>query len=644
VSSLQAAGAEVVLAACDVTDREQIARVLAGIDPSHPLTGVFHLAGVVDDGPLAALTEERLLQVLRPKVRGALLLHELTKDRDLAAFVLFSSAEAVLGAAGRASYAAANVFLDALAAERRKRGLAGQSLGWGRWTPQGGDSAAQVGEVELQMLAPLSYSEALSLFDAALPRAESSLVPVRLQLDRLRRAHAASASASIPPLLRALVRPSLRRAEAGHADAAALNDRLSKLSESARLGALVKLVQEVVAAVARLAGPDAVPADQSLRDLGLDSLMALEVRDRLARRTGTTLSPTLAFRRPTPEAIAQALLSQASSRSAEAPELALGQDQVAGLATRESGGPGGVPPAEADLGSPTWTGWAPFSRYGAELETGHVRWENGFELEVFRLGQGEPLLLLTPAASDAWIWWPVALLLADSYAVHLINYPGYGGAAIFPSATTPRLLARATAELREVLGYTKPWSVCGWSFGGLVGLALLSLHPSSVGRCVFAAMSASQDVDPVSMVRKIRADLDPRLAASGDPLLRELVTTTQRNAARSQAELRDADLSPVVDDWDWRESELPPVPTLFVAVADDAVTPPHGMYEIHDRMPTSELLLIPRGGHFLPLFAPEQFAHVAEDWLSGRSRAPEVVQTTLRVRRRVVEESGSSET
>jgi NAD(P)-dependent dehydrogenase (short-subunit alcohol dehydrogenase family) len=117
---------------CDVSDRESVRSVLSGIPAERRLTGVFHLAGVLDDGIVPALTGERLERVLRPKLDGAYHLHELTAEQDLAAFVLFSSV-AGLGSPGQANYAAANVFLDALAAERRKRGLAGMSLMWGFW-------------------------------------------------------------------------------------------------------------------------------------------------------------------------------------------------------------------------------------------------------------------------------------------------------------------------------------------------------------------------------------------------------------------------------------------------------------------------------------------------------------------------------
>ncbi|HEY6877746.1 MAG TPA: beta-ketoacyl synthase N-terminal-like domain-containing protein, partial [Polyangiales bacterium] len=347
VTSLQSLGAEQVrVLMCDVSERAELAGVLASIDAAHPLTGVFHLAGVLDDGLLADLTSERLATVLRPKVHGGWHLHELTREQDLAAFVLFSSVAGVLGNAGQGNYAAANVFLDALAAERRKQGLAGQSLAWGLWEPHGQGMTSQLSAALLLRirrggLVPLLHEHGLSLLDAAWLHPAVQLAPARLEFEKLRKQLGSDAA---PPLLRALIKPSLRRVEA--VSASALRKRLAPLSEAERLKLLLTMVQEVVAAVLGLASPVAVPPSQPLKDLGLDSLMAVEVRNQLSARAETKLPATLVFDYPTPEAIAKLLLSQAFARlgtpSAPAPARRVEMDEPIAVLALACRAPGGV--------------------------------------------------------------------------------------------------------------------------------------------------------------------------------------------------------------------------------------------------------------------------------------------------------------
>ncbi|MCP4919771.1 MAG: SDR family NAD(P)-dependent oxidoreductase, partial [Proteobacteria bacterium] len=250
VAELASLGAETVtVAACDVSDREAVAAVLDTLETDHPLTGVFHLAGVLDDGVVTELTAERVARVLAPKVDGAWHLHTLTAGHDLSAFVLFSSAAGVMGGPGQANYAAANTFLDALAASRRQQGLAGQSLAWGLWEQQGVGMTAHLGAAELtrmsrQGLSPLSVSQGMALLDASMAHPDATLVPVRMDLARMQRG--LPESTAVPALLRRLLRPGLRRVGAAAVTATALRQRLSALPESEREAALVTLVQEEV--------------------------------------------------------------------------------------------------------------------------------------------------------------------------------------------------------------------------------------------------------------------------------------------------------------------------------------------------------------------------------------------------------------
>ncbi|WP_345198663.1 type I polyketide synthase, partial [Streptomyces lavendulae] len=174
-------GARVTVAACDVADRDALARLLAEVPAEHPLTGVVHVAGVTDDGIVTGLTAERIDRVFRPKVDAALHLDELTRDMELSAFVLFSSAAGVFGAAGQGNYAAANCFLDALAQQRRAAGLPAVSLAWGLWAESSGITGA-LGDADRGRMArsgvlPLATDEALGLFDAATARPQSTVVP-----------------------------------------------------------------------------------------------------------------------------------------------------------------------------------------------------------------------------------------------------------------------------------------------------------------------------------------------------------------------------------------------------------------------------------------------------------------------------------
>ncbi|MFD8114258.1 type I polyketide synthase [Streptomyces microflavus] len=317
VRELEAAGAERVdLVAGDVADRAAVAAVLEGIHPSHPLTAVFHLAGVLDDGLVEGFTAERLHRVMAPKVQGARLLDELTERLDLAAFVLFSSAAGTLGTAGQSGYAAANATLDALAANRRKRGLAGLSLAFGLWEQAGVGMTAHLGKAELgrlrrQGIGALTLAEGLNALDVALARPETQLLPVRLELASLRHA---LGDAEAPPLLRDMLRRTTeaRRAEVAE-PAQSLDTRMADASEAERPALLLDLVRSEVADVLGLPGPDSVPADRALRSLGIDSLTMVQLRKRLAKRLNTTLPATLVFDYPTAEAIAGLLLHDATT-------------------------------------------------------------------------------------------------------------------------------------------------------------------------------------------------------------------------------------------------------------------------------------------------------------------------------------------
>ncbi len=327
VAELEAAGARVTVAACDAADRDALAGVLADVPAEHPLTGVVHAAGVLDDGLVASLTDEQVRRVLRPKVDAAVNLHELTRDADVSMFVLYSSVAGVLGGPGQGNYAAANAFLDALAAHRRGLGLPGVSLAWGPWAENGGMagglSTADRERMAGSGLVPLSASHGLALFDEALLLGEPLLVGAPLDASVLRRQ---AERGSVPGMLRGLVRTRVRRATAGSAgnadDPAVLRRRLAGLSDAERNRVVTDLVREEVALVLGHPNALAVDVDRQFQELGFDSLTAVDLRNRLGSATGLRLAASLVFDHPTPAGLARALVGQLVPDDAGSPEEA----------------------------------------------------------------------------------------------------------------------------------------------------------------------------------------------------------------------------------------------------------------------------------------------------------------------------------
>ncbi|WP_394838006.1 SDR family NAD(P)-dependent oxidoreductase [Pendulispora rubella] len=295
---LAASGARVRICACDVADMDALRGVVASIPSEHRLTGVVHAAGVLDDGVLRTLSADRLAHVLRPKVDGAMNLHELTRDLDPAAFVLFSSLSGVVGAPGQGNYAAANAFLDALAHHRRSLGLHAVSLAFGPWAEGSGMATRRGGSDLARMnragVAAISTEDGLALFDAALARSEPLLVPARLQRIPVRQ-------------------PVAHRVET----LSLLKQRLAPLSRAERERTLLELVHREVATVFGLTTPKSVESHRPLQELGLDSLLAIELTNRLAAASGVRLPATLVFDHPTPAALAARLEEETEPEAGE---------------------------------------------------------------------------------------------------------------------------------------------------------------------------------------------------------------------------------------------------------------------------------------------------------------------------------------
>ncbi|GAA0604022.1 hypothetical protein GCM10010174_20650 [Kutzneria viridogrisea] len=349
-AELTALGARVTIAACDAADREALSALLDGIEN---LTAVVHTAGVLDDGVLDGLTPLRLAIVARAKVDAAVNLDKLTADRELDAFVLFSSFAGTIGAAGQASYAAANAFLDALAERRRAEGKPATSIAWGPWA-EGGMAADEVVAARLSRSGtpPMTPARALLALRQAVASGEPFVAVADVDWERFAPGFTAVRPSAligdIPEVRRVLDTAAAN--DTGHGPSS-VTDRLAGLSESERERLLLELVRAHAAAVLGYPGPESVEPARAFRELGFDSLTAVELRNSLGAATGLRLPSTLVFDYPTATALAahlgaELLGTQAAAPTALAPVAVDTEDPIVivGMSCRF---PGGVDTPEA---------------------------------------------------------------------------------------------------------------------------------------------------------------------------------------------------------------------------------------------------------------------------------------------------------
>ncbi len=313
-------GAEVRIVSCDVGDPAQLRAAIGALPAAWPLRTIVHAAAVLEDGVIESLGEPQLEAVLRPKLDAAWHLHELALELDVSAFVLFSSAAGTFGNPGQGNYAAANAFLDALATHRRAHSLPALSLAWGPWEQIRGVAIDQLDPVDQARFArsgftPLADAEGLELLDTALGGERAVALPLRLDLAALR---ARARAGALPALLRDLVRGHARVAAAG--EEARLRERLLALAPADRGAALLEVVRGEAATVLGHASARTVDQHSTFRELGFDSLSAVELRNRLAAATGLRLPATLVFDHPTATALAERLLAELFPETAAADE------------------------------------------------------------------------------------------------------------------------------------------------------------------------------------------------------------------------------------------------------------------------------------------------------------------------------------
>jgi acyl transferase domain-containing protein/acyl-CoA synthetase (AMP-forming)/AMP-acid ligase II/aryl carrier-like protein len=312
ITEMERGGAQVTFVPADVSHYEELAVALGAIHPDFPLRGVIHTAGVLDDGVLMNLDWGRFASVMAPKVAGSWNLHAATQNLDLDFFVLFSSAAALLGSPGQSNYAAANAYMDALAHYRRARGLSAVSINWGPWAEVG--MAASLSQRSSRKWTPRGVT-ALSIEDglrvlASVHRggASSQLCVMPVNWTEFLQ--------QFPPDTRA---PVLARiARAGQAvrptDAPASEPSLLRQFERAmpgeRAGVLLAGIQSEVAHVMGAGGVESIDPQQGFFDMGLDSLMAVELKTRLSSALKRNLPASLMFQYPNIEALAGHLLRE----------------------------------------------------------------------------------------------------------------------------------------------------------------------------------------------------------------------------------------------------------------------------------------------------------------------------------------------
>ncbi|MDF5759391.1 type I polyketide synthase, partial [Spongiactinospora sp. TRM90649] len=345
VADLADAGAQAEVVACDAADRTALAALLGTIPAEHPLTGIVHAAGIVDDGVIESLTYERLDVVLAPKAGAAANLHELTRDLPVRRFVLFSSIAATFGTAGQGNYAAANAFLDALAVRRHAEGLPATSIGWGLWAGADGGMGGRLSRADLERFdslgGALTHAQGLALLDEAVRTGRPHVVATAAEPS------APAGGLPVPALLRGLVRPSIRRAgDGGGTAGSTLAARLAPLNGTERTRLLTDLVREQVAGVLGHASGGQVELRRSFKELGFDSLTAVELRNRMNAATGLRFPATLVFAHPSPAALIDHLLAELDDGQAAAAPVVTqageGGDEPIAIVAMSCRYPGGV--------------------------------------------------------------------------------------------------------------------------------------------------------------------------------------------------------------------------------------------------------------------------------------------------------------
>jgi len=482
-AELRALGAEVTVQACDLSDREQLRALLDALPSECPLTGIVHTARVLADGVIHLLSPEQLDRVLAPALDAAWHLHELTEHLDLKAFVLDSSVAGVFGSPGRGNYAAADTFLDALAAHRRAQNLPALSLAWGPWMAYAdGESSSEMDKERIARtgVGRLSSTEITEVFEIACVASPPLAVAVRLDPLALRMQ---AKNGVLPSILDGLVRvPAHKSVDSvgglGRKLAAAAPDRHQAIA--------LEFVLSEIAAVLGYASAQAVDPERAFLELGFDSLMALELRNRLNLATQLSLPNTLVLDHPTPIATNRHILDRLESTLQDAGDLAASREQV------DLGDPEeprvDFPPVES---GPTDTLTSMFEeahelgRLGEFIETltNASRFRRTFDASLEAVSLPSPVRLSEGVTLPSLVCFPSAVAMSGpheyvrfarafrgSREISVLPLPGYVRGENLPASFDVLVEMQAEA-VREHAG-DAAFALVGYSSGGMLACAV----------------------------------------------------------------------------------------------------------------------------------------------------------------------------
>jgi acyl transferase domain-containing protein/thioesterase domain-containing protein/acyl carrier protein len=511
VTELTDLGAQVRIVACDVTERTAVQALLADIDSDAPLIAVIHSAGILDDGTIDTLTAEQTTRVLAPKVDAALNLHELTRDLDLSAFVLFSSAAPLLGGQGQGNYAAANSVVDALARARRGAGLPAHSLAWGVWTvglaeALAGDSAEQnARQIRTRLgLTRIDPASGMALFDNAL--ATDRATPMTALIDTVALT-ALARGGTLPAVLRGMIRVP----EAAASADVSLARQLAALPDTDRNGVILREVRTVAAAVLGHLSGDAIDPDAPFTEIGFDSLGAVEFRNRLAQLTGLTLPSTLIFDHPTAGDVAKLVASRIEESDTGVVEQtpAGARGTITGLvsAAHRRGELAGV---------------MPLLLASSALMTSYLADEAAAQRPAAQLlarGATAPALICIPSflpGSGPHQFARLARELGGERQVSALRLPGTRAGDDLPATWAALIESLAAAVASEL--ERSPVALVGYSAGGAIAHAVARRLEDDGGELAGVAMIDTYSPEALELNRVVLTDALGQILSRGNAL------------------------------------------------------------------------------------------------------------------------------